>query len=133
MSESKLLHPEITKEVINAFYHVYNNLGFGFLEKVYENALSNTLKKRGLQVQQQFPIIVYFDSEIVGEYIADLVVNECIIIELKALEEIHPRHEAQLLNYLRATHMEVGLILNFGEQPTFKRKILTNNRKQNST
>ncbi len=102
------------------------------MEKVYENALCNTLVKKGFQVQQQFPIIVYFDSEIVGEYVADLVVNECIIVELKAVEEIHPRHEAQLVNYLRATHMELGLILNFGEQPTFKRKILTNNRKHSS-
>lgn len=124
-----MLHKEITEVVINSFYTVDNSLGYGFLEKVYENALAHELKKRGLRVQQQMPIQVYYDGELVGEYFADLLVEDKVILELKAAEDIAEQHKAQLLNYLKATEIEVGLLLNFGPEPKFARKIFTNDRK----
>ena len=116
-------HSELTSAIINAFYQVYNTLGYGFLEKVYENALAHELRKRGFYVIQQAPIKVYYDGVIVGEYYADLLVNGLVIVELKAAEAIAPEHEAQLLNYLKATDIEVGLLLNFGPEPQIRRKI----------
>ncbi|WP_165774536.1 GxxExxY protein [Candidatus Viridilinea mediisalina] len=118
-----LKHHDLTDAVINAFYHVYNTLGSGFLEKVYENALVYELRKRGYTVAQQLPIKVLYDGHVVGDYYADLVVNNCVILELKAVATITTDHEAQLLNYLRATRYEVGLLLNFGPKPQVKRKI----------
>jgi GxxExxY protein len=129
LAEEDMLHEETTSAVINAFYKVYNTLGYGFLEKVYENALVIELQKRGLTTKQQMPIHVYYEGKVVGEYFADLVVNDVVIVELKAAEEITKAHENQLVNYLKATNLEVGLILNFGPQPKFKRKIFTNERK----
>ena len=120
-----MLHQELTSAIINAFYTVYNQLEYGFLEKVYENALAHELRKRGFQVQQQVPIKVYYDGVAVGEYFADLLVEEKVILELKAAEEIGIAHEAQLINYLKATHKEVGLALNFGPKPAFVRKVYT--------
>ena len=128
--ETQLLHHEITEKIIKAFYTVYNTLGYGFLEKVYENALSIELCKLGLHVQQQAPIKVHYDSTLVGEYFADLLVDRLVIIELKAAEALAEEHEAQLLNYLKATEVEVGLLLNFGPKPQFKRKIFTNDQKK---
>ncbi len=125
-----MLHEEITSEIIQAFYKVYNSLGYGFLEKMYENALVHELTSRGFSVQQQAPIKVYYDGLLVGEYFADLIVAGCVIVELKAAEALHPEHEAQLLNYLKATNMEVGLLLNFGPEPSLVRKIFTNDRKR---
>jgi GxxExxY protein len=116
-------HRALTETVIHAFYEVYNTLGYGFLEKVYENALTHELRKGGLTVVQQAPIKVYYDGAVVGEYFADLLVNDLIILELKAVETLAPAHEAQLLNYLRATRYEVGLILNFGPKAQIRRKI----------
>jgi GxxExxY protein len=124
-----MLHQDITDQVIKAFYHVYNTLGYGFLEKVYENALVATLRKWGLQVTQQHPIHVYFEGEQVGEYFADLLVVECVIVEVKAADSLCQAHEAQLLNYLKATDIEVGLLLNFGPKAQFKRKLFTNDKK----
>ena len=124
-----MLHKEITSEIISAFYAVYNNLGYGFLEKVYENALIIELEKRGLTVRQQVPIQVYYEGKIVGEYFADLLVNNKVIIELKAVKEIIDAHEAQLVNYLKATNIEIGLLLNFGTEAKFKRKIFTQRKK----
>ena len=124
-----MLHEEITSVIIAAYYDVYNSLGYGFLEKVYENALILELQKRNLTVKQQFPIKVYYDGQVVGEYFADLLVNDLVIIELKAAEQIIKAHEAQLVNYLKATNLEVGLVLNFGSQAEFKRKIFSNSRK----
>jgi GxxExxY protein len=118
-----LKHRDLTDAIINAFYHVYNALGSGFLEKVYENALVYELRKRGYTVAQQLPIKVLYDGQVVGDYYADLVVNDCVILELKAVATIAPDHEAQLLNYLRATRYDVGLLLNFGPKPQVKRKI----------
>ena len=124
-----MLYEEITDKVIKAFYEVYNKLGYGFLEKVYENALMIELKKQGLQALQQEAINVYYDKENVGEYFADVVVNGVIIIELKSVETIREEHLKQLQNYLKATKIEVGLLLNFGKKPEFKRIIFTNDRK----
>jgi GxxExxY protein len=125
-----ILHKEITDAIINSFYTVYNSLGHGFLEKVYENAMVHELIKRGLNVATQVPIKVYYDGQLVGEYFADLLVEKQVIIELKASENLCLEHEAQLLNYLKSTHIEIGLLLNFGSEPKFKRKIFTNNRKK---
>lgn len=112
--------------VLKSFFSVYNALGYGFLEKVYENAMVVELKKFDLNVQQQVPINVYYEDIEVGFYIADLVINNLVIVELKAAESICLEHEAQLTNYLRATDKEVGLLLNFGRNAQFKRKILDN-------
>jgi len=122
-----MLHEEITGKIIKAFYKVNNSLGYGFLEKVYERALIIELKKQGLQVEQQKNIKVYYEENEVGDYYADLIVNNLVIIELKAAESLCEEHEAQLINYLRATNIEIGLLLNFGKKPEFRRKIFSNN------
>jgi GxxExxY protein len=128
-SES-LLHKDITEEIISAYYYVYNELGYGFLEKVYENAMLIELKSRGFKVESQKIIKVYFKDTIVGEYFADIVVNDKIIIELKSCESLASEHEVQLFNYLKATEIEVGLLFNFGKRAAFKRKIFTNDNKK---
>ncbi len=128
MSQPNLLHAEVTDTIIKSFYHVYNTLGYGFLEKVYENSLRISLTKLGLQVQQQYPISVVFEEEIVGEYFADLLINQVVVVELKAAKAISAEHEAQLINYLKATGYEVGLLLNFGATPEFRRKVNTRSR-----
>jgi GxxExxY protein len=124
-------HKELTGKILAAFYAVYNSLGYGFLEKVYENALALELRRRGLSVEQQKPICVYYQGEIVGEYFADLVVSDAVIIELKAVRTLTETYEAQLLNYLKATPYEVGLLLNFGPTAETKRKVYNNELKQN--
>ena len=124
-----LLHKDTTDIILKSFYKVYNNLGYGFLEKVYENALLYELRNHGLNCEKQKPIKVYYEQIQVGEYYADIIVNECIILELKAAESIAEEHEFQLINYLKATEIEIGLLLNFGKNPEFKRKIFTNNKK----
>lgn len=124
-----MLHEEITEKVLNAFFKVNRELGFGFLEKVYENSMIIELIKMGLKVEQQKNIRVHYLGYEVGDYYADLIVNDIVIIELKAEESLREEHEAQLINYLRATNIEVGLLLNFGKKPEFKRKIYSNDRK----
>ena len=124
-----MLHADITDKIIKAFYKVNNTLGFGFLERVYENAMAIELQKMGCQVQKQKSIKVYYDHEEVGDYYADLLVDDRVIVELKAAESLCEDHEAQLLNYLKATSIEVGLLLNFGKKAEFKRKIFTNDKK----
>ena len=124
-----LLHKNITDIILKSYYKVYNNLGYSFLEKVYENALLYELRNHGLDCEKQKPIKVYYEQIQVGEYYADIIVNECIILELKAAESIAEEHEFQLINYLKATEIEIGLLLNFGKNPEFKRKIFTNNKK----
>jgi GxxExxY protein len=121
-----LLHKEITDKIIKAFYNVYNSLGYGFLEKVYENAMMIELRKLGLNGQRQVPIKVYYEEQLVGEYFADIIVEDSIIVELKAAENLCEEHEFQLINYLKATELEIGLLLNFGKKPQFRRKIFTN-------
>jgi GxxExxY protein len=125
-----MLHEEKTDKIIGAFYKVYNNLGYGFLERVYQNALLIELRKLGLLCETEKPIKVYYDGELVGDYRADIVVDNCIIIENKAAESLAEEHEFQLINYLKATEIEVGLLLNFGKKPEFKRKIFTNSKKK---
>ncbi len=124
-----LLHQEITDQILQSFYKVYNKLGYGFLEKVYENALLIELNDCGLKCESQLPISVYYNNQRVGNYFADLIVEDLIIIELKAAESIDEAHEIQLINYLKATKIEVGLLLNFGKKPEIKRKLFTNNLK----
>jgi GxxExxY protein len=122
-------HTEITEQIIKAFYTVYNALGHGFLEKVYSNALTIELGKLGLPVTQEARIAVYYEDELVGEYQADLLVADAVIVELKAVKKLAKEHEAQLLNYLKATPYEVGLLLNFGPRAEIKRKAFDNSRK----
>ena len=124
-----MLHHQITDKILRAFYNVYNDLGHGFLEKVYENALVHELREMGMNVSQQRPINVYYDNVLVGEFFADVIVENAVIVELKAVGALHEIHSNQLINYLKATEIEVGLLLNFGEKPEFIRKILTNDRK----
>ena len=124
-----MLHGELTNKIIGAFYKVYNTLGHGFLEKVYENSLKIELRRLGLKVEQQKNIKVNYEGYEVGEYFADLIVNDDVIIELKAAQSICEEHEAQLLNYLRATDKEVGLLFNFGKEAKFIRKVYSNKNK----
>ncbi|WP_445957273.1 GxxExxY protein [Yeosuana sp.] len=126
MKNDNYKHSDITEKIIKCFYKVYNHLGYGFLEKVYENAMFIELKSLGLFVEKQKQIIVYYEEVKVGEYYADLIVSESVIVELKAAESLCEEHEFQLINYLKATEIEVGLLLNFGKEPIFKRKIFTN-------
>jgi GxxExxY protein len=123
-------HKELTSKILKAFYHVYNALGYGFLEKVYENALLLELGKAGLRVTRQQPIKVYYEGSLIGDYFADLVVENRVIIELKVAEAICDAHVAQLRNYLRATEIEGGLLLNFGTDPQFARKYFSNESKR---
>ena len=125
MINSNYLHSDITSKILKAFYNVYNKLGFGFLEKVYEKSMLIELRNLGLKAENQKQIKVYYYDVEVGEYYADIIVNDCVIIELKAAENLIPEHEAQLVNYLRATEIEVGLLLNFGKTPQKSRKVLT--------
>jgi len=125
-----MIYQETTDVILKAFYKVYNVLGFGFLEKVYENALGIELAKNGLNICHQKSIAVYYEGERVGDYFADIVVNDAIILELKSAENIRNEHFAQLTNYLKATKIEVGLLLNFGKRPDFKRLIFTNDIKR---
>jgi GxxExxY protein len=129
----ELLHKDLTDRLIAAFYDVYNVLGYGFLEKVYQNALYIELISRGFHVEPQKRIKVFYKGREVGDYIADMVIDEKIIIELKAHEYLLQEHENQLINYLRATDKEIGLLLNFGPKPEFRRKAFDNNRKNLNT
>jgi len=122
-------HKELTEKIIQIFYRVYNTLGYGFLEKVYENALVIEFRKEGIHVLSQAPIRVFYESEIIGEYYADLLVDGKVIVEIKAVRKLAQEHEAQLLNYLKASDIEVGLLLNFGARPEVKRKAFDNRRK----
>jgi GxxExxY protein len=124
-----LKHKEITQRIIKAFYAVYNTLGYGFLEKVYNNAMALELREMGVHVVQEAAIQVYYKGEIVGEYYADLVVEDAVIVELKAAKDLTDAHRAQVLNYLKATVYEVGLVCNFGPEAKFDRKAYDNARK----
>ncbi len=122
-------HAELSEEIIRVFFQVHTELGFGFSEKVYQAALAMALQEAGLKVEEQCPIRVYYHRKTVGEFFADMIVNDAVLLELKSCGGILDEHEAQLLNYLKATEFEVGYILNFGKSATFKRKILDNERK----
>ncbi len=125
-----LLCKEETEVIIRTFYRVYNELGFGFLEKVYQNAMLLELRKAGMKADSQKMIKVYYSGYEVGEYFADIIVNDCVILELKAAEALVKEHELQLINYLKATKIEVGLLLNFGKKAEFRRKVFSNERKK---
>ena len=120
---------ELTDKIIKIFYRVYNKLGYGFLEKVYENAMMIEFKREGIPVVSQSAIKVFYEDEIIGEYFADLLVDDKVIVEIKASKNLVVENEAQLLNYLKATNIEVGLLLNFGPKPEVKRKVFDNYRK----
>ena len=122
-------HEEITEKIIKAFYKVYNTLGYGFLEKVYLNALQIELQKMGLKAEKEKRVMVFYEEQIVGDYNADLTVECIVICELKTSEQLYEGDENQLINYLKATEIEVGLLLNFGKRPEVKRKVYDNERK----
>lgn len=123
-------HQELTKSIIGIYYNVYNELGYGFLEKVYHRAMIIELNKNGYEVEHEKKIDVFYKNEVVGTYIPDLIINKSLILELKCVEYLIEAHENQLINYLKATECEVGLVLNFGKDPQFKRKIFTNDLKK---
>lgn len=123
MDESELLHGEVTRQVIGAFYYVYNRLGHGFLESVYQKALANTLERAGTRVRREAPMTVEFEGVAVGDFRADLVIEERVIVEVKAVGQVGPAHEALLLNYLRASGLTIGLLLNFGPKATCRRLV----------
>jgi GxxExxY protein len=123
-------HQELTKSIIGIYYNVYNELGYGFLEKVYHRAMIIELNKNGYEVEHEKKIDVFYKNEVVGTYIPDLIINKSVILELKCVEYLIEAHENQLINYLKATECEVGLVLNFGKDPQFKRKIFTNDLKK---
>ncbi len=118
-------HQDLTTKIIQCAYKVHNTLGFGFLEVIYQNALLIELIKAGLQADKEKKIQVYYESQLVGEYMADIIVEDKVILELKSVKDLHPAHEAQLINYLKATGIEVGLLINFGERVEIKRKVYT--------
>ena len=126
----EILHKELTDKIIDAFYDVYDELGYGYLERVYQNSLYLELTERGHKVEAQKEIKIYYRGREVGLYYADLIVDDLILLELKAAETIIEAHEAQVINYLRGTDKEVGYVLNFGPKPEFSRKIYTNDRKK---
>jgi GxxExxY protein len=114
--EEKFFHKDLSYKVIGLAMEVHRKLGGGFLEKVYENSLMILLKREGIKAEQQVPITVYFEGEIVGDYIADILIEGCIIVELKALESINAVHKAQTVNYLKATKLKVAYLINFGKK-----------------
>lgn len=122
-------YSDLTGKVLGTFFQLHKEMGYGFAEKVYQAAFAILLEEHGLMVEQQRPIKVYFHNQLVGEYVADMVVNGVVLLELKAIERLADVHSAQLLNYLKSTELEVGLLLNFGPQAEFRRKIYDNSRK----
>jgi len=124
-----LKYKELTEKIIKIFYDVYNKLGYGFLEKIYENAMMIEFGKEGIPATSQSPIKVLYEKQVIGEYFADILVDDKVIVEIKASKKLDLEHEAQLLNYLKATNIEVGLLLNFGTKPEIKRKVFDNFRK----
>jgi GxxExxY protein len=124
-----LQQADLTDQIITVYYTVYNALGSGFLEKVYETAMFQEFGRRGFQVESQRQIQVYFKGQLVGDYYADLVVENRVILEIKAAEAMHDSFVAQLQNYLRATPCEIGFVFNFGKKPEFERRIFSNKRK----
>jgi GxxExxY protein len=132
MHESTLKYAELTEKVIGVFYEVYNELGHGFIESVYQKAFIVALAAKGLRVCWKIDVPVWFRGQNVGNFEADLLVENCVFLELKAVRSLDPAHEAQLLNYLRATDIEVGLLFNFGIKPQFKRLAYDNQRKGRS-
>ena len=130
MGSPGLKHAGLTEQIIGIFYDVYNELGHGFLESVYEESLVIALREAGLEVRSQVPVPVWFRRHKVGEFRADMLVENEIILELKSARLLEPSHEAQLPPYLKSTNVEVGLLLNFGIRPQFRRLLFDNERKK---
>ena len=124
-----MLHEELTQKVIAVFFEVYNELGHGFLESICQTAMVMALRQAGLTVEQEVPFQVWFRGVRIGRFEADIVVNRVVLIEIKSASALHPWNEAQLLNYLRVSSIEVGLLMNFGPKPEYRRRIFTNDRK----
>lgn len=129
METNELLHKELTGAILKLYYEVYNELGYGFLERVYQNALFYELKANGFKVEAQKRISVYYKNMVIGDYFADLIVNDSVILELKAVESLAKEHHYQIINYLRGTECEVGLVLNFGKKAQFMRRVYENYKK----
>ena len=127
--QENLISKELVDIILKHFYRIYNDLGYGFLERVYQNALYFALLDEGLKCEAEKPIKVYFDGRVVGDYRADILVEDCVILELKAVDEFNPAFDNQLINYLKATDIEVGYVLNFGKKPKYSRKVYSNSRK----
>ena len=127
--DDNLVPKELIDTILTCFYQVYNDLGYGFLERVYQNALYYALIDEGLKCEAEKIIKVYHNERVVGDYRADLLVEDCVLLELKTSEELNSAHEKQLINYLKATTIEVGYVLNFGKKPQFSRKVFSNHRK----
>lgn len=128
-NEEERKHWDLCRDIVRVFYEVYNELGYGFLEALYEEALARALRDTGFKVDRQIPTPIWFRGSVIGDYKADVLVNRAVLLELKAAQAIDPSHKAQILNYLRATEFEVGLLLNFGPKPQFHRFIFENTRK----
>lgn len=128
-NNQEIQYIELTDKIVKAFYKVYDELGYGFTEKVYENALFMELRSMGIFCVKQRPIQVYYNSQIVGEYFANIMVNDSIIVNLKTSEELDIEDELTLINCVKATENEIGLLLNFGKSPQFKRKIVSHHLK----
>ena len=118
-------HKDLTENIIGAAFEVHNELGAGFVEKVYENALAIELRKQGFKVELQKPVGVEYQGESVGEFVADLIVGETVLVEIKSVKSLTPEYESKLIHYLKATGIEVGLLINFGESVEIRRKIYT--------
>jgi GxxExxY protein len=129
-AEPELKHADVTGKIIGIFYDVYNELGYGFLECVYEESLAIALYEAGLMAHRQIPLPVWFRGHKVGEFRADMLVENCVLLELKSARSLDPAHEAQLLHYLKSTEIEIGLLLNFGARPQFRRLLFDNERKK---
>jgi GxxExxY protein len=129
-SRTTLKHATLTDKIIGVFYDVYNELGHGFLESTYREAMSVALAEAGLTVAREVSLPVWFRGKKVGQYFADLVINDIVLLELKAARSVESSHEAQLLHYLKSTEIEVGLLLNFGPRPQFRRLLFDNERKK---
>jgi GxxExxY protein len=129
-AEAALKHAEVIEKIIGVFYDVYNELGYGFLECVYEESLVIALNEAGLTANRQIPLPVWFRGHKVGEFRADVLVENCVLLELKSARSLDPAHEAQLLHYLKSTEIEIGMLLNFGARPQFRRLLFDNERKK---
>jgi GxxExxY protein len=128
-----LKYKELTEKILEVYFRIYNRLGYGFLEKIYENAMMVEFEKEALRAVAQSPISVRYEGRMIGEYYADILVEDRVILEIKAARSLAPENEAQLLNYLRATNIEVGLLLNFGPEPEIRRKVFDNTKKRKET
>ena len=129
MPTGEMLHKDVTKRVLGEFFQVHYELGVGYLESIYSAAMACALIGAGLNVDREVPIAVHFRGTRIGSFRADLIVESCVLVEVKCGAQLHPHAEAQLLNYLRSTELEVGLLLHFGEKPSFKRLVYSNERK----